>query len=72
MIDLDLIRRWGTAALALLFLGLWQLAEHNTRQALRVAVATVETTQACVESYGAAANQIGTAVHDLTTAVRAE
>lgn len=72
MIDLHLIRQWGTAVLALVFFALWQLAEWHETQALRIAAATVETNGACIASYRESERRIGQAVHNLTTALQTQ
>lgn len=72
MIDLALLRTWGTTAAAVLFCGLWQLAEHNTRTALKIAAETVETNGDCVASYAASAASMNAAVDALTLQLRAE
>lgn len=63
---------WATRAAAVLLLVLWQLSERTERKALEIAATTVQTTAACVAHYGASAEQIGVAVHDLTNAMADE
>lgn len=70
MIDLDLILRWVTTTLVLLFFCLWRLSERQENRALGIASQTVQTTHACIASYGASADRMGTAVNNLTNSIR--
>lgn len=70
MIDLEAIRRWGTTVAMLVFLVLWQLAEHNARTALKIAADTVATNGDCVASYAASAASMNAAVDALTMQLR--
>ena len=72
MKHLKAIRRYGTIVLALIFFGLWQKSERQQSQALEIAAATIETTRACVSSYGVAVDLIGRSAFDRMTSLRVE
>ena len=65
MIDLATLWRTVTTGSVLVFLLLWQMAEHNELTALAIAAESIEATRQCMTTYKHSADSMGAAVRSL-------